>query len=76
LSDEQYIAKLNEKLLEEIKEYLESGSVEELADAGEVMHAILAYIGISVEEFQELRMKKHNERGGFSKKILLKGVVE
>lgn len=75
LSDEQYIAKLNEKLLEEVKEYFESGSVEELADVGEVMHAILAYIGVSIEDFQCLRMKKHNERGGFSKKILLKQVI-
>lgn len=75
LSDEQYIAKLNEKLLEEVKEYFESGRVEELADIGEVMHAILAYMGVSIEEFQGLRMKKHNERGGFSEKILLKEVI-
>lgn len=76
LSDEQYIAKLNEKLLEEVQEYFETGSVEELADIGEVMHAILAHKGVNIEEFHRLRMKKHNERGGFSEKILLKEVIE
>jgi len=47
LSDEEYIKKLNEKLLEEVKEYLESGSVEELADISDVIHAILEYKRIS-----------------------------
>ena len=41
LRDGQYIEFLNQKLLEEVNEYLESGLVEELADIGEVMHAIL-----------------------------------
>ena len=39
LRDGQYIEFLNQKLLEEVNEYLESGLVEELADIGEVMHA-------------------------------------
>ena len=37
LSDERYIALLNQKLQEEVAEYLESGTLEELADIGEVM---------------------------------------
>ena len=32
---------LNRKLLEEVQEHLESGTVEELEDIGEVMHAIM-----------------------------------
>ena len=32
LSDEEYIAALDKKLSEELAEYLESGSLEELAD--------------------------------------------
>lgn len=66
---------LNEKLLEEVNEYLESGNVEELADISEVMYAILAFKGISVEEFQNIRIEKFNERGGFRNKILLKEVI-
>ena len=76
LPDDLYIQKLNEKLLEEVNEYLQSESVEELADIGEVMHAILAYKGISVEEFQRVRLAKFTERGGFTQKLLLKEVVE
>jgi Uncharacterized conserved protein len=76
LSDEQYIEKLNEKLLEEVQEYLESGTVEELADIGEVMHAILDFKGIPLEEFQRIRMEKLQGRGGFKKKLLLKEVKE
>ncbi len=76
LANEQYIEKLNEKLLEEVREYLESGTVEELADIGEVMHAILDFKGIPLEEFQRVRMEKLQERGGFKKKLLLKEVKE
>lgn len=76
LSDEKYIKLLNEKLLEEVKEYLESGTVEELADIGEVMHAILTYKNVSIEEFQRVRLEKLDARGGFMDKILLKEVIE
>jgi predicted house-cleaning noncanonical NTP pyrophosphatase (MazG superfamily) len=76
LSDEQYIKMLNEKLLEEVKEYLENETVEELADIGEVMHAILAYKKVSIEEFQKTRLEKLETRGGFMDKILLKEVRE
>ena len=76
LSDERYIALLNKKLQEEVTEYLESGTLEELADIGEVMHAILDYKGIPLEEFQRVRSEKLQERGGFKKRILLKEVIE
>lgn len=76
LADEQYIQMLNEKLLEEVKEFLESGTVEELADIEEVMHAILAFKNVSIEEFQRVRLDKINARGGFTDKILLKEVIE
>lgn len=58
LSDERYIELLSKKLLEEVSEYLESGTVEELADIGEAMHAILDYKGIPLEEFQRVRNEK------------------
>lgn len=69
------MADITEKLLEEVKEYLESGIVEELADIGEVMHAILDFTGISLEKFQRVRMEKLQVRGGFKKKILLRGSI-
>jgi len=76
LSDEEYMELLNKKLMEEVQEYLESGTVEELADIGEVMHAIMDLKGISLDEFQRVRMEKLEQRGGFKKKILLKEVIE
>lgn len=76
LSDSEYIKRLADKLLEEASEYAQSGDVEELADIGEVMHAILAFKGVSIEEFQRVRMEKRAARGGFDKRLLLVSVTE
>ncbi len=76
LPDDKYVEMLNQKLLEEVNEFFESGSVEELADIGEVMHAIMAYKGITLEEFQRVRLEKLEKRGGFKDKVLLVEVVE
>lgn len=76
LSDEEYMELLNKKLMEEVQEYIESGTVEELADIGEVMHAIMDLKDISIEEFQRVRMEKLEQRGGFKERIFLKEVIE
>ena len=75
LQDYEYLEFLNHKLLEEVNEYLESGTVEELADIGEVMYAILAYKHIPQEEFQRVRLEKLATHGGFEKQLLLKEVI-
>lgn len=75
-NDEDYIKLLKNKLIEEMNEYLESDDVAELADMGEVMHAILEYKGVSVETFQRIRLEKLEKRGGFKKRLLLKEVIE
>ncbi|MDF2533023.1 MAG: hypothetical protein K0Q65_2604 [Clostridia bacterium] len=74
--DEDYIKFLKNKLIEEMNEFLESDDVAELADIGEVMHAILEYKGVSVETFQRIRLEKLEKRGGFKKRLLLKEVME
>ena len=76
LPDEEYIKKLNEKLLEEVREYLESGSVEEIADISEVIYAILAYKNIGISDLERIRLEKLNTHGGFEKRFLLKEVCE
>ena len=76
LDDESYALMLNEKLLEETREYLQSGSIEELADLCEVVHAILDNRGVTPAGFERVRLDKRNERGGFSKRLLLRGVAE
>lgn len=76
LEHDEYLASLNAKLQEELKEYLESGEVEELADLEEVLRAILDAKNISYEEFEKIRNSKVNKRGAFKKKIFLESVEE
>ena len=75
LSDEDYLAKLDEKLNEELAEYQENKSVEELADLLEVIRAVAAARGSSIEEVEAIRRDKAAKRGGFEKKILLTEVI-
>jgi len=72
LSDEEYLNELNKKIQEELKEYLESGDVEELADIEEVLRAILDAKGVSYDEFEKIRQTKVDKRGAFKQKIFLK----
>lgn len=76
LSDEDYIYFLDQKLNEELAEYQESKSLEELADLLEVIQAVAKARGCTVEELERVRADKAAKRGGFEKKILLKKVRE
>ena len=76
LSDEDYLKFLDEKLNEELAEYQESKSMEELADLLEVMRAVAVARGSSPEEIENIRREKAEKRGGFEKKILLEEVTE
>ena len=69
--DSEYWEKLKEKLNEEVKEFLESESPEELADILEVVDAICKYKSISPEELVKMKNKKREERGGFDDKVIL-----
>lgn len=75
LNKEEYKEKLDLKLHEELAEYIESDSVEELADLVEVIYNILAYKNIDLEEFERIRLKKANKNGSFKDRILLKEVI-
>ena len=76
LSQEDYIRLLDEKLNEELSEYHESKSLEELADLLEVMQAVVRARGWTLEELERVRADKAAKRGGFEKKILLREVLE
>jgi len=76
LSQEDYITMLDQKLNEELAEYQESKSMEELADLLEVMSAVASARGSSLDEVEKIRLKKKEKRGGFEKKILLETVIE
>ena len=74
MEDDEYLETLNKKMQEELKEYLESGDVEELADLEEVLRAILDVKNVSYEEFENIRNTKVEKRGAFKKKIFLESV--
>lgn len=76
LSDEDYLRLLDAKLTEELSEYQESHSLEELADLLEVLRAVAKARGWTWEDLEQVRQDKAAERGGFEKKILLKEVRE
>ncbi len=71
LPHEAMAAALDRKLQEEVQEYLESGSVEEMADVLEVLHGIAYHKGISWAEVESVRIRKRDERGGFEKGVRL-----
>lgn len=76
LNNQEYLIALNQKLQEELNEYLESGEIEELADLEEVLRAILDAKQTSYSEFEKIRQSKSNKRGAFKNKIFLESVDE
>ena len=73
LDDEAFRAALLEKLVEEAAEARGATSpdalLEELADVAEVMRALLALIGWTVEEMEAVRLAKRAARGGFDDRV-------
>lgn len=75
LSDDEYLQALNQKLKEEVEEYLNDNSVEELCDVLEVVKAISSAMGISDEDLEASRDEKCLDKGAFKNKILLQKVI-
>ncbi len=61
---------------EELQEYLESQSIEEMADLVEIVYAILDYKNVSLEEFELIKKQKVNEKGAFKSKLFFKEVID
>ena len=76
LSEDDYLLLLDQKLNEELQEYQESKSMEELADLLEVIHAVALARGSSIGEVEQIRIQKAKKRGGFDNRILLETVIE
>lgn len=75
-SKEEYAALLEEKLKEEVNEYLEDKNLEELADVMEVLFGLANMLGYSEEELLKKRQEKFEDRGGFKEAIVLERVHE
>lgn len=71
LEDEEYLSHLETKLDEETGEFHRDKNAEELADILEVVFALAQTIGCSREELMNIYHRKHDERGGFEKRIFL-----
>lgn len=71
LGDEEYEMLLERKLDEEVREYHQDKTLEELADIMEVVVALCAVKGYSTKDLIEMYQNKHEEKGGFSEKIYL-----
>lgn len=76
LEKDEYYKALVTKLHEEVQEFTESDSIEEIADILEVINAILAVKGATNEQACMIQEKKRTERGGFEKRIILLEVLE
>lgn len=76
LSDEEYLKMLDQKLSEELNEYLSDHSMEEIADLLEVICAVVKARGSSMEAVEKIRLSKKEKRGGFEDKVFLEYVIE
>ena len=73
LERDEYLACLEAKLDEEVREFHESKATEELADILEVVYALAEAHGCSREELLSIYREKHDARGGFAERIFLVG---
>ncbi len=71
LSDEEFLTELDKKLDEELQEYKESKSVEELADIIEVIERIVKLRGTTLEDLDKIKSEKAKKRGKFEKNLFL-----
>lgn len=67
----EFKEKLKEKLQEEVQEFLESESIEEMADIFEIISAIVEHNGWTIAQVSKVQAKKRKEKGAFKKKIIL-----
>ena len=76
LSDEAYLRMVDAKLDEELAEYHSDQTIEELTDLLEVIYAAAMARGYTLEQLEVVRTEKAAKRGAFTKKILLREVIE
>jgi predicted house-cleaning noncanonical NTP pyrophosphatase (MazG superfamily) len=70
-SDEEYLRRLEDKLEEEVGEFLSSSDVGELADILEVVYALCDFHGFDKDKLESIRRDKVVSRGGFNNRIVL-----
>lgn len=68
---EEFKTELIKKLAEEVREFVQDGSVGELADILEVIESLKTFSEYG--DVETIRLQKREERGGFEKRIIAKG---
>ncbi|WP_301107166.1 nucleoside triphosphate pyrophosphohydrolase [Sporosarcina sp.] len=80
LDESAYIAEVNKKMYEELKEYEEANTaeehVEELSDLLELIYAAAQFNGVTIEELETVRQEKAKKRGAFNERIYLEEVLD
>lgn len=74
--EKEQLKLLEEKLQEEVSEYIEAKNLEELADIMEVLFGLAKNLGFTEEELLKCREHKRNQRGGFEEGVVLLEVYE
>jgi predicted house-cleaning noncanonical NTP pyrophosphatase (MazG superfamily) len=73
LTDDKLLNALNEKLIEEHGEYIESGELEELGDMLEVIFSLAKEKGYTEGDLLHLVKDKRNKKGGFDEGFYYSG---
>ena len=73
---DEYIDVLNEKILEEVQEFIENPCAEEIADVLEVIEAIARMHRINLDDIKSVKKKKREERGSFNLMFVLDEATE
>lgn len=75
VSKEELLPLLEEKLKEEVNEFMQDKNLEELADIMEVVFGLAENLGYGEEELLKKREEKKEERGGFKDGVFLEKVL-
>lgn len=75
MEKDEYKQSLFKKLFEEINEFTEDESIEELCDVLEVIDALKKVLCYSDEEISKIKDKKQSTNGAFNDMIFLEKVI-
>lgn len=75
LDDKEYKYYLFKKLHEEVREFSDDESIEELCDVLEVIDALKKTLGFSDKAIEDIKNKKAKKNGSFERKLYLEKVI-